>query len=189
MLDASHYLLGSHNFSSFRSKGCQSFSPLKTLENVNVSKSKNIVKLSFLAKSFLYNQVRIMVGTLKDVGTGLISVEDMKKIINKKIENMQEQLLLQKDLFLKGFLINSYLQILLYSKIKVSQIFCNATKSLIKTFSFTLCIVFPTAPNSMTGQISLINRASDVPPVVDKEGVFPVTFLTDLTKFLTNSSG
>ena len=84
MLDASHYLLGAHNFSSFRSKGCQSFSPLKTLENVNVSKSKNIVKLSFLAKSFLYNQVRIMVGTLKDVGTGLISVEDMKKIINKK---------------------------------------------------------------------------------------------------------
>ena len=84
MLDASHYLLGSHNFSSFRSKGCQSFSPLKTLENVNVSKSKNIVKLSFLAKSFLYNQVRIMVGTLKDVGSGILDVGDIPKILNSK---------------------------------------------------------------------------------------------------------
>ena len=84
MLDASHYLLGSHNFSSFRSKGCQSSSPIKTLENIKVSKYKNIVRLNFVAKSFLYKQVRIMVGTLKDVGTGLTSVEDMKTIINKE---------------------------------------------------------------------------------------------------------
>ena len=46
--------------------------------------------------------------------------------------------------------------------------------SSIETFSSTLCISFPTKPNSTTGQISLINLASEVPPLVDKIGKRPV---------------
>ena len=41
----------------------------------------------------------------------------------------------------------------------------------------------------MTGHISFINLASEVPPVVESVGVFPVTFFTDLTKDFTNLSG
>ena len=84
MFEASQNLIGSHDFSSFRAKGCQASSPLRTIENIKILKEKNIIKLNFLAKSFLYNQVRIMVGTLRDVGIGLLSAEDVIKILNRK---------------------------------------------------------------------------------------------------------
>ena len=84
MVKASKCLVGSHDFSSFRSKGCQSKSPLRTIESIKVYKEKNIIKFNFIAKSFLYNQVRIIVGTLKDVGAGLYSREDVINILYKK---------------------------------------------------------------------------------------------------------
>ena len=84
MKKASKYLLGNHDFSSFRASGCQSLSPIKTLDNIAIIKKKNIITLTFTARSFLYNQVRIMTGTLKDVGSGLIKPKALKKILQKK---------------------------------------------------------------------------------------------------------
>ena len=84
MKKASKYLLGNHDFSSFRASGCQSLSPIKTLDKIAIIKKKNIITLTFTARSFLYNQVRIMTGTLKDVGSGLINTEALKKILQKK---------------------------------------------------------------------------------------------------------
>ena len=48
--------------------------------------------------------------------------------------------------------------------------------SLTSTFSSILCIVLPTKPNSITGQILDINLASDVPPDVDFSGLIFTTF-------------
>ncbi len=84
MKKASKHLLGNHDFSSFRASGCQALSPIKTLDKIAVIKKKNIITLTFTARSFLYNQVRIMTGTLKDVGSGLIKPEALKKILQKK---------------------------------------------------------------------------------------------------------
>ena len=84
MKKASKYLLGNNNFSSFRASGCQSLSPIKTLDKIAIIKKKNIITLTFTARSFLYNQVRIMTGTLKDVGSGLIKPIALKKILQKK---------------------------------------------------------------------------------------------------------
>lgn len=84
MKKASKYLLGNHDFSSFRASGCQALSPIKTLDKIAIIKKKNIITLTFTARSFLYNQVRIMTGTLKDVGSGLIKPEALKKILQKK---------------------------------------------------------------------------------------------------------
>ena len=84
MFKASQNLIGSHDFSSFRAKGCQASSPIRNIENIKISKEKNIIKLNFIAKSFLYNQVRIIVGTLRDVGKGLLSAEDIIKTLNRK---------------------------------------------------------------------------------------------------------
>ena len=84
MKKASKYLLGNHDFSSFRASGCQALSPIKTLDKIAVIKKKNIITFTFTARSFLYNQVRIMTGTLKDVGSGLIKPEALKKILQKK---------------------------------------------------------------------------------------------------------
>ena len=87
MKKASKYLLGNHDFSSFRASGCQAFSPIKTLDKIAIIKKKNIITLTFTARSFLYNQVRIMTGTLKDVGSGLINPVTIKRILHKKIRS------------------------------------------------------------------------------------------------------
>ena len=84
MKKASKYLLGNHDFSSFRASGCQALSPVKTLDKIAIIKKKNIITLTFTARSFLYNQVRIMTGTLKDVGSGLINPIALKRILKKK---------------------------------------------------------------------------------------------------------
>jgi tRNA pseudouridine38-40 synthase len=84
MKKASKYLLGNHDFSSFRASGCQALSPVKTLDKIAIIKKKNIITLTFTARSFLYNQVRIMTGTLKDVGSGLINPVALKRILQKK---------------------------------------------------------------------------------------------------------
>ena len=84
MKKASKYLLGNHDFSSFRASGCQALSPVKTLDKIAIIKKKNIITLTFTARSFLYNQVRIMTGTLKDVGSGLINPIACKRILQKK---------------------------------------------------------------------------------------------------------
>ena len=84
MKKASKYLLGNHDFSSFRASGCQALSPNKTLDKIAIIKKKNIIILTFTARSFLYNQVRIITGTLKDVGSGLINPVALKRILRKK---------------------------------------------------------------------------------------------------------
>ena len=84
MREAANYLIGKHDFSSFRAAGCQASSPIKTIEKILISKKNNIVTTTFIARSFLYNQVRIMTGTLKDVGSGLITHQKFKKILLEK---------------------------------------------------------------------------------------------------------
>ena len=84
MKKASKYLLGNHDFSSFRASGCQALSPVKTLDKIAIIEKKNVITFTFTARSFLYNQVRIMTGTLKDVGSGFIKPIDLKRILQKK---------------------------------------------------------------------------------------------------------
>ena len=81
---ASNYFLGNHNFSSFRAKGCQAKSPIRTIENIKIVKEKNLIKINILAKSFLYNQIRIMVGTLMEIGTTEKEPIEVVRILNLK---------------------------------------------------------------------------------------------------------
>ena len=84
MLRASKYLLGNHDFSSFRDSECQSKSAIKTLDKIEIFKEGEIIKINFSAKSFLHHQVRNMVGTLVLVGGDKIKAEDMKTILESK---------------------------------------------------------------------------------------------------------
>ena len=61
-------LIGTHDFSIFRASNCSAKSPIRTINEITVSKSKNRIKLKFKSKSFLKNQVRSMVGCLKYLG-------------------------------------------------------------------------------------------------------------------------
>lgn len=84
MQEAANMLLGTHDFTSFRSTQCQSKSPVKTLDSLTISSEDDEVHIRTSARSFLHNQVRIMVGTLVLVGTGKWSLDDFKKALAAK---------------------------------------------------------------------------------------------------------
>ena len=67
---AAQALVGRHDFTTFRSSECQAKSPVKTLNRLDVSRAGDEIVVIAEARSFLHNQVRSMVGTLKKVGDG-----------------------------------------------------------------------------------------------------------------------
>ncbi len=70
MQAAAEALVGHHDFTTFRSTECQAKSPIKTLDRLEVSRHGEIIRVEASARSFLHNQVRSMVGSLKLVGEG-----------------------------------------------------------------------------------------------------------------------
>jgi tRNA pseudouridine38-40 synthase len=81
---AAQVLVGNHDFSTFRSSSCQALSPIKTLEVLKVSRFGEEIEVEAVARSFLHNQVRSMVGTLKLVGEGKWTVQDVQKALAAK---------------------------------------------------------------------------------------------------------
>jgi len=81
MEKASKYLLGEHDFSSFRSSSCQSKSPDRNITGIEIKKRGHFISLQITANAFLYNMVRIIVGTLLDVGEGSIKHQEVKEIL------------------------------------------------------------------------------------------------------------
>ena len=70
MHEAAQALVGKHDFTTFRAAECQAKSPVKTLSAIAVSRYGDEVHVTTSARSFLHNQVRSMVGSLKKVGEG-----------------------------------------------------------------------------------------------------------------------
>lgn len=84
MNTAAQCLVGKHDFSSFRAAGCQSNSPVKTLNSISVKRVGELILIDVAARSFLYHQVRNIVGSLAYVGDGRWSVDDFKWVLNAK---------------------------------------------------------------------------------------------------------
>jgi tRNA pseudouridine38-40 synthase len=70
MRSAAGALIGRHDFTTFRAAGCQAKSPIKTLDRLDVTAVGEEIRIEARARSFLHNQVRSMVGSLKQVGDG-----------------------------------------------------------------------------------------------------------------------
>ena len=79
----SKHFLGNHNLDAFRSAHCQSKSAIKTIDSILITKKNENIFIRVSAKSFLHSQVRIMVGTLVEIGKDKIT-ESIKKIIEDK---------------------------------------------------------------------------------------------------------
>jgi tRNA pseudouridine38-40 synthase len=75
---AAQALVGLHDFTTFRSVHCQSASPVKTLDRLDVARTGDRISIFASARSFLHHQVRSMVGCLAMVGEGKWSAEDLK---------------------------------------------------------------------------------------------------------------
>jgi tRNA pseudouridine38-40 synthase len=82
MREAAGVLVGRHDFTTFRAAGCQAKSPVKTLDRLDVTASGEEVRIAASARSFLHNQVRSMVGSLKMVGEGKWSPADLKAALD-----------------------------------------------------------------------------------------------------------
>jgi len=84
MQQASMFLLGKHDFSSFRAAACQAKSPIKTLDKLEITQIGDEIIFTVEARSFLHHQVRNFVGTLKMVGEGHFTIDDMQRILDAK---------------------------------------------------------------------------------------------------------
>ena len=78
------FLLGHHDFTSFRAAKCQAKSPITTLDKLDIVQNRENIAFYVEARSFLHHQVRNMVGTLKLVGDGHLTPEDIKTILENK---------------------------------------------------------------------------------------------------------
>ena len=70
MASAARSLVGTHDFSAFRSAECQAKSPIKTMRSIRIERSGDFVRFSFEASAFLHHMVRNLVGTLIAIGRG-----------------------------------------------------------------------------------------------------------------------
>lgn len=81
---AAQELVGHHDFTTFRASHCQSKSPVKTLDRLDISRRGEEIHCEVAARSFLHHQVRSMVGTLKLVGDGKWTVADIRQALEAK---------------------------------------------------------------------------------------------------------
>ena len=81
---AAQRLVGRHDFTTFRSTECQAASPVKTLDRLDVIRAADEVQVIAVARSFLHNQVRSMVGALALVGDGKWSADDLSRALEAR---------------------------------------------------------------------------------------------------------
>ena len=84
MREGAAHLIGRHDFTTFRSAQCQSDSPVKTLDRLDVSRVGEEIHVTAAARSFLHHQVRSMVGCLALVGRGQWTAEDMREALEAR---------------------------------------------------------------------------------------------------------
>ena len=81
---AAQALVGRHDFTTFRSAHCQSDSPVKTLDRLDVRREGDEIQIEAAARSFLHHQVRSMVGCLALVGRGQWRPDDIGKALEAR---------------------------------------------------------------------------------------------------------
>lgn len=82
MQQAADVLVGEHDYTSFASAHSQTNTFVRTIYEISVTRSvDDIITIRVRGNGFLYNQVRIIAGTLIQIGTGLKNVEDMPRIL------------------------------------------------------------------------------------------------------------
>ena len=87
MKKASTLFIGKHNFTAFRSIDCQAKSAIKTIDSINIIKNNELIEIYVEAKSFLMNQVRIIAGTLVEIGLNKKTEKDILMALKSQKRN------------------------------------------------------------------------------------------------------
>jgi len=77
-------LLGTHDFSTFRSSSCNAKSPIRTIKSIKIKKVKNKIQIQFKSQSFLQQQVRSMVGCLKYLAEKKWNLKQFESVFKSK---------------------------------------------------------------------------------------------------------
>lgn len=88
MQKAAMYLVGEHDFMSLSTFKPEVASTVRTIYDLTVEKEEDLIRIRVTGNGFLYNMVRIIAGTLMEVGRGRIEAGDMPSIIEAKNRNM-----------------------------------------------------------------------------------------------------
>lgn len=81
MQAAAQYLLGEHDFTSYRALACQAKSPVRTVTRLEVSRREDLVLIDIEANAFLHHMVRNIAGVLMAVGTGKANVDWVEEVL------------------------------------------------------------------------------------------------------------
>ena len=100
MNKAIKYFIGEHDFSGFKASGTSSKSSVRTIYSGKVKRENDLVIIELTGNGFLYNMVRIISGTLIEVGIGKIKPEEIKDIIKSKDRKMAGKTLPPQGLYL-----------------------------------------------------------------------------------------
>jgi tRNA pseudouridine38-40 synthase len=84
MHEGAQHLVGQHDFTTFRAAECQAKTPVKTLNRLDVMRFDEMVEIRAEARSFLHHQVRSMVGSLVQVGTGKWHPLEIKRALDAR---------------------------------------------------------------------------------------------------------
>lgn len=108
MRKAAQYLIGEHDFKAFCSVNTQVESTIRTIYDISITKNHdNIISIDIEGNGFLYNMVRIIVGTLLEVGIGKMDVERVKEILDSKDRKNAGPTAPARGLILEWILYNS----------------------------------------------------------------------------------
>ena len=81
MKKAAEYLIGTHDFKSFCANKRMKKSTVRMIESIQFMEEGDMLKIRYRGNGFLYNMVRILTGTLIEVGKGEREPEDMKRVL------------------------------------------------------------------------------------------------------------
>ena len=84
MREAGQYLVGEHDFKSFCGAGAQVKTTVRRVQEVCISREDPLITIKIRGKGFLYNMVRIIAGSLMEIGQGMYPPEHMKEILEAK---------------------------------------------------------------------------------------------------------
>lgn len=100
MKEASKYLIGEHDFTSFASSKSKKKSNVRTIKSIDIVEKNNLIEIYVEGDGFLYNMVRIIVGALTDVGSKRKSPEDIKSMLEEKDRSKASDTAPAKGLYL-----------------------------------------------------------------------------------------
>ena len=101
MKEAIQYFIGQHDFSSFRARGCQAKTPIRSINQTNIEQIDKKIIFIFQAQSFLYQQIRVMVGSLLEVGLNNQKPSWIGELLNQKNRSLAGPTMPSKGLLLK----------------------------------------------------------------------------------------